>query len=79
MKLKKKTKIFVDGEVLVLRHFSGIGHYTAELLKAVDELLYQDEYSDISVEIGVPHKDKHRLARFNFENLAIRGMPFRTE
>jgi glycosyltransferase involved in cell wall biosynthesis len=76
MKLKKKTKIFVDGEVLVLRHFSGIGHYTAELLKAVDELLYQDEYSDISVEIGVPHKDKHRLARFNFENLAIRGMPF---
>ncbi len=42
---KKQIKVFVDAEVLVLSHFSGIGHYTASLLKALDNLLYLDEYS----------------------------------
>ncbi len=70
-----RTKIFIDGDVLVHSHFSGIGHYTAELLRAVDRLLYKEQYSDISVEIGVPVKSKHKMAAYNFENLAIKGMP----
>jgi glycosyltransferase involved in cell wall biosynthesis len=72
---KKRIKLFVDGEVLVHPHFSGIGHYTADLLKAVDKLLLDDEYSHFQVEIGVPIKAKHKLARFGFENFAVRGIP----
>jgi glycosyltransferase involved in cell wall biosynthesis len=72
---KKRVKLFVDGEVLVHAHFSGIGHYTADLLRAVDKLLLDDTYSHFSVEIGVPFKLKHKLARFEFENFAVRGVP----
>jgi glycosyltransferase involved in cell wall biosynthesis len=73
---KRRVKIFIDGEVLILKHFSGIGHYTADLLRAVDKLLFQDEYSHFSIEIGVPYRHKHDLAKYEFQNLAIRGMPF---
>jgi len=71
---KRKIKVFVDGEVLVLSHFSGIGHYTAALLKAVDELLFDDKYSHITFEIGVPWRMIHNIGRFNFQNMAIRRM-----
>lgn len=73
---KKRLKLFVDGEVLVHKHFSGIGHYTADLLRAVDKLLYQDEYAHVRVEIGVPYTQKHEMAKYNFQNLGIRSMPF---
>lgn len=75
-KSKKKLKIFVDGEVLVHDHFSGIGHYTAALLKAVDELLFDDAYAHVSLVIGSPRRVKHRLSRFKFENFGVRTMPF---
>ena len=73
---KRRIKIFVDGEVLVHAHFSGIGHYTADLLRAVDELLFEEDYSHVSVTIGVPFKLKHKIARFEFKNFGVRGMPF---
>ncbi len=73
---KKTVKVFVDGEVLVIKHFSGIGHYTAELLKAVDRLLFEDEYSHFRFEIGVPRSDAHRIHRFSFDNFSFRKMPF---
>ena len=70
----KKIKVFIDGEVLVLSHFSGIGHYTAALLQAVDELLYEEEYSHYLIEIGVPWRMRHNLGRFAFQNIAVRKM-----
>lgn len=76
MRKKKTIRVFVDGEVLVIKHFSGIGHYTAELLKAVDNLLYTDEFSHFRFEIGAQRGDAHRLTRFGFENFAVRHMPF---
>ncbi|MEI8187476.1 MAG: glycosyltransferase family 1 protein [Candidatus Saccharibacteria bacterium] len=71
----KRVKIFIDGDVLVHEHFSGIGHYTADLLKALDKLLYKDEYSHVSVEIGVPYRNKHKLTKYGFENFGVRGIP----
>ncbi len=73
-KAKKKIRIFVDGEVLVLSHFSGIGHYTAALLKAVDELLFEEEFSHISLEIGVPWRMRRTIGKFGYQNFAIRKM-----
>jgi len=72
---KKKLKIFVDAEVLVLSHFSGIGHYTASLLKALDDLLTQKEYSHIKLTLGVPFKKAHKLARYEFQNFGVRRIP----
>jgi alpha-1,3-rhamnosyl/mannosyltransferase len=69
---KKKINVFVDAEVLILSHFSGIGHYTASLLKAVDELLNLDEYSHLKVTLGVPIRDTHKLARYEFANFSVR-------
>lgn len=75
-KKKRTIKVFVDGEVLVIPHFSGIGHYTAALLSAVDKLLSTPEYSHFRFEIGAPKNLKHNLGRFNFENFIVRNMPF---
>lgn len=74
-KKKKSLKVFVDGEVLVLSHFSGIGHYTAALLQAVDELLFEEEFSDIRIEVGVPWRMIDNVHRFDFQNISIRKMP----
>jgi glycosyltransferase involved in cell wall biosynthesis len=73
---KTTIKVFVDAEVLILSHFSGIGHYTASLLKAVDDLLELDEYSHIKMTLGVPRSSKHSLNRYEFSNFAIRLLPF---
>jgi glycosyltransferase involved in cell wall biosynthesis len=73
---KRRLQLFVDGDVLVHPHFSGIGHYTADLLRAVDELLYQEEYSHVSVTIGVPYRLKHKLIKYGFANLGVQGLPF---
>lgn len=70
----KSIKVFVEGEVLVLDHFSGIGHYTASLLKEVDNLLSTDEFSHISVEIGLPKKLKERVHRFGYKNFTYRNI-----
>ncbi|MDO8265887.1 MAG: glycosyltransferase family 1 protein [Candidatus Saccharibacteria bacterium] len=72
----KKIKVFIDGEVLVLDHFSGIGHYTAEILREVDKLLDTKEFSNIDAEIGLPWKLKHRVKKFDYKNFKFKSMPF---
>ena len=72
---RKKIKIFVDAEVITLDHFSGIGHYTASLLKALDGLLNKEEYSHIKVTLGVPLRKSHKLGRYEFQNFGVRRIP----
>lgn len=76
MKQKNTIPVFVDGEVLVLDHFSGIGHYTAALLGAVDELLSTDEFAHFDITIGLPRKLQSRVARFGYKNFKYATMPF---
>lgn len=76
MKQKNKIPVFVDGEVLVLDHFSGIGHYTAALLSAVDELLSTEEYAHFEITIGLPRKLQDRVQRFGYKNFRYKTMPF---
>ncbi len=73
--MTKKIKVFVDVDVLTMEHFSGIGHYTASLLKAVDLLLKRDEYNHFSITLGAPARQAHKLNRFQFENFSVRKMP----
>lgn len=71
---KRKIKIFIDAEVLVVPHFSGIGHYTLDLLRAVDRLL--DTRSDIEVTLGVYFKRVEQIRSYGFRNFKIKRTPF---
>lgn len=70
---KRKLKVFVDAEVLVTPHFSGIGHYTLELLRALDRQI--EDRDDISVELGVFFKQVKKLRSYGFRNFTIRRSP----
>jgi len=72
--LKRRVRIFVDAEVLVAPHFSGIGHYTLELLRGLDRLV--ENRSDISVELGVFFKQASKIRSYGFRNFKIRRSPF---
>jgi glycosyltransferase involved in cell wall biosynthesis len=75
MTSSKNLKIFIDSEVICLQHFSGIGHYTAALLKEVDKLLDSPEFKHFDVTLGVPWRLAHRLNRFGFKNYGVTRMP----
>lgn len=71
---RHKLKIFVDAEVLVDPHFSGIGHYTLELLCALDDLI--DARQDVQVTLGVYFGKIDKLRAYGFKNFKIRRTPF---
>lgn len=71
--MTKKTRIVIDGEVLVNDHFSGIGHYTLDLLRTVDELL--ETRKDISVTIFVFFKRLAMARAFGFKNISVIPSP----
>ncbi len=71
-KQKRKLKLFVDGEVLSIAHFSGIGHYTADLLYAIDGLISTKKYSHVKVEVSVPRTGMPFYSRFAFKNFKTR-------
>jgi glycosyltransferase involved in cell wall biosynthesis len=64
----------VDAEVLVAPHFSGIGHYTLELLHALDRQI--EDRDDIDVELGVFFKQVGKIRSYGFNNFKIRRSPF---
>lgn len=72
--MSKKLKIFVDAEVLVHPHFSGIGHYTLELLRAVDNIV--DGRPDVQITLGAQYKEIPRLKSYGFRNFHYRKSPF---
>lgn len=71
---KRKLKVFVDAEVLIAPHFSGIGHYTLELLRALDRLL--DNRSDVDLTLGVFYRRVDQLRVYQFRNFRIKRSPF---
>ena len=72
--MSKKIKIFVDAEVLIVPHFSGIGHYTLELLQALDRLI--DTRPDVEVTMGVYFKRMAKVQSYGFKNFKYRYSPF---
>jgi glycosyltransferase involved in cell wall biosynthesis len=72
--MSKKIKIFVDAEVLIVPHFSGIGHYTLELLYALDRLI--DTRPDVEVTLGVYFKKMSKVRAYGFKNFKYRYSPF---
>lgn len=71
---KNKTKVFIDAEVLIVPHFSGIGHYTLELLRALDNLI--ENRDDIIIELGVFYRRMDKIRGYGFRNFKIRRTPY---
>lgn len=69
-----KKRIIIDGEVLILPHFSGVGHYTLEMVRAIDRQLEHQSYFTASLLVHFRHIDKAKL--FNFKNIKIIPSPF---
>lgn len=67
---KNITRVYVDAEVLVAPHFSGIGHYTLKLLQGLDDLL--DGRNDVVIELGVYFRRMNEIHKFGFRNFRYR-------
>jgi glycosyltransferase involved in cell wall biosynthesis len=72
--MTKRQRLIIDGEVLVMPHFSGIGHYTLELLRALDKILDSKNTLDVSLIVHFRHVKK--AESFGFKNIAIIPSPF---
>ena len=72
--MSKKLKIFIDAEVLIVPHFSGIGHYTLELLRSLDTLL--DTHPNVQITLGVHYKQVGRIRAYGFRNFRYQRSPF---
>lgn len=57
-----------------MTHFSGIGHYTLELLRAIDRQLDNDSLLSVSLLIYYRHIEKAR--NFGFRNIKLIRSPF---
>ena len=66
----KKLKVFIDAEVLVVPHFSGIGHYTLELLRGLDDIL--DTRQDVEVTLGVYFRKLPKIYSYGFKNFKFK-------
>lgn len=64
----------VDGEVLVTPHFSGIGHYTLELLRSLDDLL--DDHPEVNISMFVYFKRLSQARSYGFRNIRLIPSPF---
>jgi len=68
------TRVIIDGEVVVMPHFSGIGHYTLELLRAIDRQI--DNNDSFSFSILINRKNIDKVRSFGLRNIQIVKTPF---
>lgn len=69
-----KKRIYIDGEVLVMPHFSGIGHYVLELMRGLDLQLENEPQIQAYMFVHFRHIDKARS--YGFKNIVIIRSPF---
>lgn len=69
-----KKRIIIDGEVLVMPHFSGVGHYTLEMIRGIDRAL--EKRSDFTASILVHFRHIEKAKSYGFKNIEIIPSPF---
>ena len=70
----KKLRVIFDGEPVVMDHFSGIGHYTVELLKEIDHNIHL--YPGLKVDMIVHSKRLDKARALGFKNIRLLSSPF---
>lgn len=73
---QKRTRVVIDGEVIVAKHFSGIGHYTLSMLYALDSILDSPEGSDFSVDLIIYFRHVKQAKQYKFKHINIITSPF---
>jgi glycosyltransferase involved in cell wall biosynthesis len=71
---RRKVSVYVDAENLAIDHFSGIGHYTADLLGALDDLIASED--KLKITLGAYFRQIGRINRFNYRNFFYKRTPF---
>lgn len=69
----KKIRLIIDGEVLVADHFSGVGNYTLEMMRAIDKELDHDKRFRAS--IFVYFRQIEKMRSYGFKNIKIIPSP----
>lgn len=70
---RRRPRLVIDGQALVEDHFSGVGQYTAGVLRGLDRLLADDQVID--ARLAVPFKRIDRLEQFGFRYLRPTPIP----
>jgi len=76
-KIKQMTRLYIDVETLVLDHFSGVGHYTLGVTKALDKLA--PSYPGLEINLVVLSAAKNRLDKYGFKNLKVKDIPINND
>ncbi len=72
--IKSKKRLIIDGEVLVMPHFSGVGHYTLEMIKAIDRQL--NSRDDFTATLLIHFRHTEKAKQYGFKNIEIIPSPF---
>ena len=72
--MKSKKRLIIDGEVLVMPHFSGVGHYTLEMIKAIDRQL--DTRDDFTATLLVHFRHVDKAQGYKFKHIEVLPTPF---
>jgi glycosyltransferase involved in cell wall biosynthesis len=70
-------RLYIDGSPLVADHFSGVGHYTLSITRALDNLLGHNDNFKVSVVVTVDCRPK--IMQYGFANIDIRTIPMQRE
>lgn len=74
MASRKKLRLLFDGEPVVMDHFSGIGHYTVELLRAIDRQI--EHYPGLKVDVFVHFRKLEKARKLGFGHIRLLASPF---
>lgn len=72
---QRPRRVVIDGKPLIDDHFSGVGHYTMHLLRALDDLVGSEIGDDLDVRIAVPAKRVGRLREHGYRHLRPLPVP----
>jgi len=76
--MKQKT-IFIDGLGLVEGHFSGVGQYILGIIRGIDEIIDDLNYSGQpapKVRVVIPRGTSPKFKKFGFKNIGYKSLPF---
>ena len=71
-------QIIIDGNVLVEDHFSGIGQYSLNIIKSLDQLLNNQKYKEnFNVKLLICYDKKNKLNKIKLSNIKISYLPIK--
>lgn len=73
-KTTKITRLIFDGEPVVMDHFSGVGHYTVEMLRALDTLL--NHTPNVKVDMLIHYRRLEKARALGLKNVRLLPSPF---